>query len=68
MQSEKAIVINHIDNNIMPLWQSEKQLIENAIAHCNGNIPKAAALLDISASTIYRKRQNWSELSSINVN
>ncbi|MBL1416203.1 MAG: sigma-54-dependent Fis family transcriptional regulator [Moritella sp.] len=68
IKSKKAIVINHIEKNIMPLWQSEKQLIENAIAHCNGNIPKAAALLDISASTIYRKRQNWSEISSINVN
>ncbi|MBF0393347.1 MAG: hypothetical protein HQL38_11775, partial [Alphaproteobacteria bacterium] len=27
----------------------------------DGNIPKAAAFLDISASTIYRKRQAWGE-------
>ncbi|GIC75698.1 sigma-54 dependent transcriptional regulator [Moritella sp. F3] len=53
---------------IVPLWKSEKRIIENAISHCNGNIPKAAALLDISASTIYRKRQGWAHASSSNVN
>ncbi|MDH3527208.1 MAG: helix-turn-helix domain-containing protein, partial [Gammaproteobacteria bacterium] len=26
---------------------------------CDGNIPRAAALLEISPSTIYRKRQQW---------
>ncbi|HNE02391.1 MAG TPA: helix-turn-helix domain-containing protein, partial [Plasticicumulans sp.] len=35
--------------------------IEDAIAACDGNIPKAAALLEISASTIYRKRQAWAD-------
>lgn len=47
---------------IIPLWLSEKQTIEAAIEQCGGNVPKAAALLDISASTIYRKRQGWDEL------
>ncbi|NRB22199.1 sigma-54 dependent transcriptional regulator [Shewanella sp.] len=53
-----------IDNveTIVPLWLSEKQTIEAAIVQCGGNVPKAAALLDISASTIYRKRQGWDEL------
>ena len=37
----------------------EKDIIESAIALCDGNIPKAAALLEISASTIYRKRVSW---------
>jgi two-component system repressor protein LuxO len=37
----------------------EKDTIENAIRACEGNVPKAAALLEISASTIYRKRQAW---------
>ena len=45
----------------MPLWEIEKEAIENAITRCDGNIPKAAALLDISASTIYRKRQAWKD-------
>jgi two-component system repressor protein LuxO len=44
---------------IRPLWQVEKETIEEAIAACDGNIPRAAALLEISASTIYRKRLAW---------
>lgn len=46
---------------IRPLWQIERDVIEQAIAACGDNIPKAAALLDISASTIYRKRVTWKE-------
>nr|WP_256351827.1 sigma-54 dependent transcriptional regulator [Aeromonas sp. sia0103] len=48
---------------IRPLWLVEKEAIEQAIASCDGNIPKAAALLEISPSTIYRKKQNWEEAS-----
>lgn len=44
---------------ITPLWKVEKQAIEHAIDHCENNIPRAAALLEISPSTIYRKRQQW---------
>ncbi len=44
---------------IRPLWLAEKEVIERAIERCDGNIPKAAALLEISASTIYRKRVAW---------
>jgi two-component system repressor protein LuxO len=44
---------------IVPLWMIEKRAIEQAIALCEGNIPKAAELLRISPSTIYRKRQAW---------
>lgn len=44
---------------IRPLWVVEKETIERAIDLCEGNIPKAAALLEISPSTIYRKRLGW---------
>ena len=44
---------------IRPLAEVEKAVIERAISLCDGNIPKAAAHLCISASTIYRKRVNW---------
>jgi two-component system, repressor protein LuxO len=44
---------------IRPLWEVEKDAIESAIEACDGNIPRAAALLEISASTVYRKRLNW---------
>ncbi|MEQ9641308.1 MAG: sigma-54 dependent transcriptional regulator [Alphaproteobacteria bacterium] len=47
------------DGEVRPLADVERDAIERAIAACDGNIPKAAALLDISASTIYRKRLNW---------
>ncbi|EHN70576.1 quorum-sensing sigma-54 dependent transcriptional regulator LuxO [Aliivibrio fischeri] len=46
---------------IIPLWQSEKQIIENAIELCGGNIPQAAKQLEVSPSTIYRKLQSWNE-------
>ena len=45
--------------NIIPLAQVERTAIEQAINLCDGNIPKAAALLDVSPSTIYRKKQAW---------
>jgi len=41
------------------LQQVEQEAIEKTIALCKGNIYQAAALLDVSASTIYRKRQAW---------
>jgi two-component system repressor protein LuxO len=44
---------------IRPLATVERETIERAIELCNGNIPKAAGLLDVSPSTIYRKKQAW---------
>jgi two-component system repressor protein LuxO len=44
---------------IRPLWQAEKQVIEEAIEICEGNISRAAAYLDINPSTIYRKLKSW---------
>jgi len=46
-------------SDVSPLWKVERTAIENAIALCEGNIPKAAALLEISPSTIYRKKMMW---------
>jgi two-component system repressor protein LuxO len=46
--------------SLKPLWLVEKEAIERAIDHCGGNIPRAAVLLEVSPSTIYRKRQAWS--------
>ncbi|MBO8086110.1 MAG: sigma-54-dependent Fis family transcriptional regulator [Marichromatium sp.] len=47
------------DPGIQPLWRVEREAIERAIAHCDGNIPRAAALLEVNPSTLYRKRQAW---------
>jgi two-component system repressor protein LuxO len=46
-------------SEILPLWQVEKNAIEQAIRHCQDNIPNAATLLGVSPSTIYRKIQSW---------
>lgn len=52
--------------DIKPLWLQEKDIIEHSIRLCDGNIPKAAALLEISASTIYRKRIGWEKMQEEN--
>ncbi|WP_022941939.1 sigma-54-dependent transcriptional regulator [Psychromonas hadalis] len=58
-QGAGSVVIAHGTTEILPLWKVEKQAIEAAIDHCAGNIPKAAALLEVSPSTIYRKKMSW---------
>lgn len=50
-------------NVITPFWEQERDIIESALDACNGNISRAAAVLQISPSTIYRKKQAWEELS-----
>jgi len=46
---------------VAPFWEQERAIIESAIEAHAGNIARAAAALEISPSTIYRKRQAWSE-------
>ncbi len=47
--------------SVRPLWEVERQAIESAIEHFSGNVLRAAAALEISPSTIYRKRQAWEQ-------
>jgi two-component system repressor protein LuxO len=49
---------------ILPLWQQEQRIIEDAIVSFGGNIALAAAALELSPSTIYRKRQAWAEMEN----
>ncbi len=44
---------------IKPMWQVERETIQNAIKACDGNVLNAAVLLDLSPSTVYRKKQQW---------
>lgn len=46
-------------NGVEPLWMTERRAIETAIAACGGNLPRAAQLLEVSPSTLYRKRAGW---------
>jgi two-component system repressor protein LuxO len=50
---------------VEPLWKIEKAAIEAALRLHNDSIPRAAEALGISASTIYRKRQAWSEIADM---
>ncbi len=45
------------DINIISMGKLEKENIENAIEKCDGNLAKAARLLDIGRSTLYRKNK-----------
>ena len=48
---------------VLPMWRQEQRIIENAIQSFAGNIALAAAALELSPSTIYRKRQAWADLA-----
>jgi len=49
--------------SILPLWQVEKEAIEEAIEYCSGNTTQAAELLEISRATIYNKLKKWKNQS-----
>lgn len=46
---------------LKPMWQLEREAIMNALEHTGNDVVKAAALLELNASTIYRKLQTWRE-------
>jgi len=48
---------------VKPLWQVEKDAIEEALTWCGGNVPRAAALLEVNPSTIYRRKAEWDKES-----
>ena len=43
----------------MSLEEVEREFIEVTIAACEGSLPRAARLLGVSPSTLYRKREAW---------
>ena len=53
-------VINSVAG-IRSLAEVERAAIEQAIAACNDNVVKAAGLLEVSPSTLYRKVQQWQD-------
>jgi len=46
---------------IRPLWQVERDAIQQALDACNGNVTRAAALLEVGASTLYRKKSEFEQ-------
>jgi two-component system repressor protein LuxO len=49
---------------LRPLETVIRETIEQAIERCGGSIPKAAAALDVSPSTLYRRLQSWDEAAA----
>jgi two-component system, repressor protein LuxO len=48
----------------LPLAEAERRLIEATLARHGGSIPKAARVLDVSPSTLYRKIEAWNAKAS----
>ena len=44
-----------------PLAEVERLVIEATLARFNGSVPKAARVLDLSPSTLYRKIEGWAK-------
>ena len=44
-----------------PLAEVERLVIEATLAQFNGSVPKAARVLDLSPSTLYRKIESWAK-------
>jgi two-component system, repressor protein LuxO len=43
----------------LTLAEAERQLIEATLAYHSGSVPRAARVLDVSPSTLYRKIESW---------
>jgi DNA-binding NtrC family response regulator len=41
------------------LRKIEREVIEETVLACGGSLPKAAKILGVSPSTLYRKRESW---------
>lgn len=50
--------------HVLPLWQTERDAIMNALRMCDGNVTRAAAYLEIGASTLYRKKIEFEAMAS----
>jgi two-component system repressor protein LuxO len=61
LSEEESTSLFDDDTNVRSLAAVERAAIEHAIAACSDNIVKAASLLRVSPSTLYRKMQQWQE-------
>ncbi len=51
--------LDTLPDHIRPLWQVEMEAIQDALRICNGNVTRAAAFLEVGASTLYRKKMEF---------
>lgn len=61
--AEPPLEIPSMRDLVMPMWRQEQRIIEEAIRQFAGNVALAAAALELSPSTIYRKRQAWADMA-----
>lgn len=54
------------EDTILPLAKVEENAIRRAVDFCDGNVVRAAGLLQVSPSTLYRKMQNWADQPKAN--
>ncbi|MEP5568009.1 MAG: sigma-54 dependent transcriptional regulator [Halioglobus sp.] len=55
--------VSHLERRqlVEPLWLTEKRVIEQALEICDDNVNRAAGLLEVAPSTLYRKLQSWKQ-------
>ena len=56
--------VQNAEPEIIPLAVMEKRLILAALSHTRNDVPRAAALLEVNPSTIYRKLQSWRDAAA----
>ena len=61
---EKPNIALTSDDVIRPFEEIEREAIVKAIEYCDGNVYKAAKLLGIGKTTLYRKQQKWKSSTS----
>ena len=61
--SKPSETFSNTRSNLQPLWQIERDAIMNALRICDGNVTRAAAHLEIGASTLYRKKIEFEALT-----
>ena len=63
LHASQLQMVSRSDHPVVePLAATERRAVEHAINTCGGNIPRAARMLEVSPSTVYRKLQTWSGL------
>ena len=46
---------------VKPLWLVEREAIQSAIEASGGSVTRAAVLLEVAPSTLYRKLRSWGD-------
>lgn len=59
VNNDEALEQINMTDKIRSLAVVERAAIEHAISACDDNVVKAASLLEVSPSTLYRKMQQW---------